>query len=203
MDLKSTYDLIAEDWHKDHLNDDWWKVVTDQFISLCRVGDHVLDVGCGSGIKSKYLSDHGLKVTGIDISDKMVEIAKREFPQCEFKALDMNKVDSLNMTFDHVFAQAALLHIPRKEMEQTLKNLLKVLKPGGYLYVGVKDKKPGKGDEGVLIEDDYGYTYSRFFSYHSLPELKKYFSDLNLKIILENITERGRATWVQIIGQKS
>ncbi len=78
MDLKDTYNKIAEDWHKDHTQDDWWVDGTLKFISLVGVGKEVLDVGCGAGTKSKFLKENGLSVTGIDFSEKMIEIAKRE-----------------------------------------------------------------------------------------------------------------------------
>src|SRR3989338_2374515 len=109
MDLKETYNRIAEDWHRDHTSDDWWVEGTNAFIQKLPVGSHVLDVGCGSGVKSKYFIDHGFKVTGIDISDKLLEIARREAPEGEFKVLSMTELDSMPETFDGVFAQASLL----------------------------------------------------------------------------------------------
>lgn len=52
---KQTYNKIAEDWHRHHSSDDWWVAGTDHLISLLPVGATALDVGCGSGVKSKYL----------------------------------------------------------------------------------------------------------------------------------------------------
>lgn len=75
MNLKETYNKIADDWFKDHKVDDWWVEGTDQFISLLKPGASVLDVGCGAGLKSKYLSEKGLQVVGIDFSDKFIERA--------------------------------------------------------------------------------------------------------------------------------
>ena len=89
MNLKETYDKIAEDWHSDHKKDDWWIEGTDKFISYLSKGDLVLDVGCAGGIKSKYLMQKGLNVVGIDFSEKMIEIAKREFPNGEFLVKDL------------------------------------------------------------------------------------------------------------------
>ena len=63
---------------------------TDAFITQLPSGAHVLDVGCGSGVKSEYLIAHGFKVTGIDISDKRLDIARREVPEGEFRVLSMN-----------------------------------------------------------------------------------------------------------------
>lgn len=67
MDLKETYNQIAEDWHADHLNDDWWISGTDAFFSFLQPGGLVLDVGCGSGVKSNYLINKGLRVCGLSV----------------------------------------------------------------------------------------------------------------------------------------
>ena len=55
MDLRATYDRIAEDWHGDHRDDDWWIGGADAFTPLIKPGGLVLDVGCGGGRKSRYL----------------------------------------------------------------------------------------------------------------------------------------------------
>ncbi len=60
MDLKSTYNRIAEDWIKDHDRDTWWYEGTDKFLSLLPKGANILDVGCAGGIKSRYLTDNGV-----------------------------------------------------------------------------------------------------------------------------------------------
>src|SRR3989338_6066638 len=149
MNLRETYNRIAEEWHKDHQQEDWWVEGTDKFISLLKPGDSVLDVGCGGGTKYAYLVKKGLRVVGIDFSEKMIEIAKREVPEGTFLVLDLGDVDKLDYLFDGIFMQAALLHVPKKEVIGKLEKLTKKLKVGGYLYVGVKERKP----EGLISED--------------------------------------------------
>src|ERR1700752_2470906 len=100
MDLKQTYNRIAEDWHNDHLHDDWWIQDIDTFIKNLPPGAHVLDVGCGSGVKSKYLTERGLRVTGIDISEKLLDIARREAPRGEYRVFSMTDLDAMSDMFD-------------------------------------------------------------------------------------------------------
>lgn len=201
-DLKDTYNRIAEDWHKDHQQDDWWVEGTDTFISLLPAGAVVLDVGCGGGVKSRYLAQRGLRVTGIDFSDKLIDIAKRELPDIDFKVMPMQDVPSLPQEFDGIFAQASLLHIPRDEIQSVLSGLVSKLKALGYLYVAVKGPKEGRPLEETQTEDDYGYEYSRFFSYHSLEELRAYFDELGLETVYTNVARTGNTDWVQVIGRK-
>lgn len=200
MDIKSTYNQIAKDWHNDHQQDDWWCDGTDHFTELFNKGNLILDVGCGSGVKAKYLTDRGLKVVGIDISDKLLKIAKKEVPQAKFYIIDMADVDRLKESFDGIFAQASLLHIAKKDIRKILEKLISKLKPDGYFYATVKENKEIK--EEIVKEKDYGYEYERFFSYYTKEELENYFKDLNMKIVFSIVTNSGKTNWIQIIAQK-
>ena len=202
-DLKDTYDKIAEDWHRDHLEDSWWVEGTNKYISFLKPGSTVLDVGCGAGVKSQYLSSKGLKVTGIDFSEKLIEIAKREVPKNTFLVRDIYQSLNLEQQFDGVFAQAVLLHIPKKDLPKILANLLSALRLGGYLYVALKEKREEEQEEQVEKENDYGYDYERFFSYFTLPEVKKYLLNAGLEIVYETVTTSGRRNWIQVIAKKS
>lgn len=202
MNLKDTYDKIAEEWHRDHQQDDWWVEGTDMFASLLNKNDSVLDVGCGSGTKSKYLKQKGLVVTGIDFSEKMIEIAKREIPEGDFYVMDMQDVEEIDRTFNGIFIQAALLHIPKDKAPGVIQGLSSKLATGGYFYIAVKGKKPGRADEEIKTENDYGYPYERFFSYFDSEEIKKPMKESGLSIIYENITQTGNTNWIQVIGKK-
>lgn len=202
MLLKETYNRIAEDWHRDHQADDWWKEGTDEFVSLLGDGARVLDVGCGGGTKSKYLLARGLSVVGIDFSEKMVEIAARENPAGTFLTLDLKDSDQLPGEFDGIFLQAVLLHIPKREVRERLQRLANKLKPGGYFYIAVKEKRPGGKDEEVVVERDYGYSYERFFSYFTRDEVESHVREVGLSLALSLAAPTGATSWIQIIAKK-
>jgi|SRR5581483_4856552 len=202
MDLKSTYDQIAEDWNKEHKDSTWWVAGTDKFISFLKPGARVLDIGCGPGIKSKYLLDKGLDIVGIDFSEKMIEIAKREVPLGKFYVKDIYDLKSFDEMFDGIFAQAVLLHVPKNRIKEVLKNLVAKLNTQGCFYVAVKQIRSDEKDERLETEDNYGYSYERFFSYFSLDEIKKFMSDVGLTVRYEDISRFGRTDWIQVIGTK-
>ncbi len=200
--MREAYNRIAEDWHQDHKPDTWWIKGTDAFISFLRPGAHVLDVGCGGGTKSAYLIEKGFRVVGIDFSDGMIEIAKREVPEAEFAVMDMKDLSGIRREFDGVFAQASLLHIPKNEVHSVFREFLSRLKPNGYLYVAVKEKNEGQLDEEIKKESDYGYEYERFFSFYTSVELKQYFLDAGLAIVYEDVVPSGKTRWISVIGRK-
>ena len=202
MDLKETYNQIAEDWFKDHHKNTWWVEGTNKFVSFLKPNALVLDVGCGAGIKSKYLLNKGLKVVGIDFSEKMIEIAEREVPEATFHVANIKDLSGLKGSFDGIVAHAALLHIPKSECGDVVQGLRNKLVDGGYLYIAVKQKREGGKEEEILKEGDYGYEYERFFSYFTLSEIQKYIADAEMEICYENVALYGHTNWIQIICRK-
>ncbi len=202
MDLKYTYNKIAEDWHNDHVHDTWWISGTERFASFVGGKKEVLDIGCGGGVKSKFFKEKGFVVTGIDFSEKMIEIARREYPEIQFSVLDMRDVEKLEGMYDGIFIQAALLHIPHQEAADVVRKISTKLRTGGYLYIAVKERYPGRVAEEIKVEDDYGYSYERFFSYYSVGDLEGYFKDSGFEIVYEETTGEEKKKWIQMIGKK-
>ena len=203
MDLKSTYNKIAQDWFTDHDTSTQANPSIDKFASFLKEGDAVLDVGCGPGLKAKYLNSIGFKITGIDFSEEMIAIAKKNSPSSDFEVKDITKPLGFTEKFDGIFAHAVLLHIPKQEIKSVLQNLSAVLNSGGYLYVSVKELQAGNPQEEIVKESDYGYEYERFFSYYTLPEIKEYLEDSNFTVVFENLDTSRNASWVKVIAKKT
>ncbi len=201
-DLKSTYNKIAKDWTEDHHNNTWWVEGTDKYLSYFEPGASILDVGCGAGTKSKYLSNKGLDVIGIDFSQSMIDLATRQAPTGKFFVRDIKQPLNIDAVFDGVFAQAVLLHIPKNEIIEVLKNITAPLKPGGFFYAAVKEVKLNGKSEETVKENDYGYDYERFFSYFTLDELKRNIEEVGLKVVFETITTSGKTNWIEVIAEK-
>ena len=88
--VEKGYDKIARDYYT-HRDLNKFNSELDKFISLLPKNAHVLDVGCGAGIPTaKYLVQRNLDVTGIDISDVMINMAKENVPNVNFIKMDMN-----------------------------------------------------------------------------------------------------------------
>lgn len=200
--IADTYNKVAEDWHKDHLRDTWWQEGTDKFLTYLEPGSRIIDVGCAGGYKSQYLMERGMSVLGIDISKKFIEIAKREYPAGEFRVIDMNKIDQMREKFDAVFAQASILHLPKKEGATILKKFSDVLKPGGICFVSVKERRVDGVAEEQKTESDYGYDYTRLFSYYTEEDLRAYYEKAGFDVKDVWRLPVGRTVWLQIVGEK-
>ena len=161
-----------------------------------------MDVGCASGLKSKYLAKKGFVVTGIDFSDKMIEFAQQRMPTGQFFVRDINEPLDFKNKFDGIFAQAVLFHISKNNVKKVIHNLIGFLNPNGYFYIAVKKLRDGAREEQVVKENDYGYEYERFFSFYTPEELKRYLEDFKLNVVYSDVTSIESTEWIQIIAQK-
>src|SRR5712691_804520 len=115
--------------------DSVWATSTRQFIppllDAAEVSKwmSILDVGCGPGYVSAAATEPGAKPIGLDFSAEMVAIAKKMFPQIEFKEGDAQNLPFADASFDRVLANFALLHLA--DPERACAEACRVLKPGG------------------------------------------------------------------------
>ncbi len=104
-------------------------------------GGHVLDLGCGNGIPAtKCLSDNGFRVTGVDVSDTMVERARELVPGATFLRGDealVREVDFDEASLDAVVSFYALIHIPLADQPGVIARVSRWLRPDGLFVATV------------------------------------------------------------------
>jgi ubiquinone/menaquinone biosynthesis C-methylase UbiE len=97
-------------------------------------GWRYLDVGCGVGASACEIAKScGMDVTGVDVDPKQIEAAKARgaSPRLRFETMDATQLNFREAEFDIVASSKATHHIPR--WEQALSEMIRVLRPGGYL----------------------------------------------------------------------
>ncbi|MFC7382412.1 methyltransferase domain-containing protein [Sphaerisporangium rhizosphaerae] len=104
-----------------------------------RAGDRVLDVGCGTGYLSRLLAPvvgPGGHVTGLDPSPAMVEYARRRAPgNCDYVVGGGQDLPFPDGSFDLVVSSLAVHHIPIGDRPEALRQMFRVLRPGGRLLI--------------------------------------------------------------------
>ena len=101
--------------------------------ALRGVQGNVLDVACGTGDMAVSLVERGCTVTGIDLSEEMLAIARQKAPMVTFLIADAEHLPFPDASFDAVtcaFGVRNFVHL-----EQGLNEMLRVLKPGGQLVI--------------------------------------------------------------------
>jgi SAM-dependent methyltransferase len=101
----------------------------------------IADIGCGTGHHVNELQKHNLKVTGVDISQSMVNMAKQNYPDCDYQVGDAMD--------PHLFKMSSLTHILClyftiyffEDKTRFFTNCMDWLMPGGYLIVHLVDRE--------------------------------------------------------------
>jgi cyclopropane fatty-acyl-phospholipid synthase-like methyltransferase len=123
------YSSVFRDQFKNEKHLEW-------LTTSLKPGAKVLDVGCGAGKPiDEYLVKQGIKVTGIDISEAQIELAKKNVPEAAYEVKDMSQLRANEFEVDAVVSFYALFHIPREEHGQIIKKFHSFLKKGGYLLI--------------------------------------------------------------------
>lgn len=119
----------------------------------------VLDIGIGTGVLAVQLAAYGHQITGLDFSKAMLEAAQQKLPQGTFYEWDLH--DGLpsaieQQQFDAIISTYTLHHFTDDEKVVIIQKLLKLLAPGGKLYIGDIAFSTGKDLE-QCREDSIGY----------------------------------------------
>lgn len=95
-------------------------------------GAAVLDIGSGSGLPTAgRLSAAGHRVTGIDVSATVVQLARRQVPTAVFENTDVRTMPDPLWPWDAVTAFFSLLQMSRRDIDTTLARIAGWLAPGG------------------------------------------------------------------------
>lgn len=134
--VESGYDKIQQSYHNRRVQGFWDNISElDAFTKLLPKGGSVLDIGCGSGHIALILEREGFTVTGIDVSRKMLGLAKKYSPTSKFARMDMRKLEFPPKSFDGITCFYSMIHVPRVSHRQILRRFWKVLKTGGVLAI--------------------------------------------------------------------
>jgi ubiquinone/menaquinone biosynthesis C-methylase UbiE len=172
--MPASWDEVAEDYHKTvgETGDTYHRIFVNPVI-FDILGDiknlSILDLACGQGYLSRILARKGAKVVGVDLSEKMLEIAQEseeseplgvKYVQCN--SADMSEIAEASM--DCIVSTFGFHDI--KEIESTLEECSRVLKENGKLVFAI----PHPLSYAKRSEDDEGY-HLKMYHYMSIREI--------------------------------
>lgn len=140
----------------------------------------ILDLGCGTGLHTKELVSRNYELTGLDLSEEMIKIAKQRNPDSDFVVGDMSNFN-LGKKFDAVICMFSALGYltENKQLEGFFNSVKKHLNQGGLLIIdcwnglGVMNELPSSKEKSAEIE--------------GLKIVRKSFPDLDAKNHINNV----------------
>ncbi|MGC4022296.1 MAG: class I SAM-dependent methyltransferase [Cyclobacteriaceae bacterium] len=162
-------------------------------------GKSVLDAGCGAGAICNLVRQKGASsIVGTDLSPVMVEEAKKNCREAEFKNLDLSK-EKVNGKFDVVICALVLGHI--KDIDFVLGNLIENISPKGMLLI--TDFHPFQTLNGAKRTFTDAKSRKTFEVEHYLHLFEEYFSIAsNRNFFIEEFKERSWQNQPVVFGMK-
>lgn len=139
LNTQSSYDQVAAEYaekFKDEMDNKPFD--RDCLDRLTReVGDlgPICDLGCGPGQIARYLHRQGVETLGVDLSPRMIAEAQRLNPTIHFHQGDMLALPDADNSWGGIAAFYCIIHVPRQKIVDALREMKRVLKPGGTLLV--------------------------------------------------------------------
>jgi SAM-dependent methyltransferase len=137
--LRRSYDTIAEEYARriaDELKDKPLdRALLDAFAEMVPGRGTVADIGCGPGHVGRYLRDRGLPVVGIDLSPRMIELARQLHPDMTFQVGSMLDLPAADRSWAGITAFYSIVHTPPESLSIAFQEFHRTLLPGGLLLV--------------------------------------------------------------------
>ncbi|MFI6467561.1 class I SAM-dependent methyltransferase [Streptomyces sp. NPDC050538] len=149
------YDAIAEDYAEMFAGERAEPrdgAVLAGFAELVGRGGRVADLGCGPGRTTAHLASLGLDVFGLDLSESMLAIARRENPGLRFRQGSMLDLDIPDGTLAAAVSWYSSIHTPVDQLPSLFAEFHRVLAPGGYLLLAFQ-----AGDQPLTLDRPFGH----------------------------------------------
>lgn len=133
--IKNTYDTVAEEYAA-AFTGEHEKKPEDRKILLRfthKIGSRkpVWDLGCGPGQTAEFLKNLGLKISGLDISEKLLEQAAIIHPDIHFQKGNILELEFAGNSISGAVAFYSIVHFTEEQVKTAFSEVFRVLEPGG------------------------------------------------------------------------
>ena len=181
--VEKAYKKVAKKYEGKVKSEDLDHPYIEKFLTLLMPEEKILDLGAGTGtISEEMIERHRLSVEAIDISREMLKLAKRNNPKLKILRMDLRKLKFPPSSFDGVFANYSLIHIPESDVLEALKGVAHILKKHGYLYLALQEpvKKIDKDGYYPLV---YAKHIKMFINLFTEKEMGNYLKKAGFKVL--------------------
>ena len=187
MDTAGSYDQIAAEYSRRIYHELDGKpldrALLERFAERLRGQGVACDLGCGPGHVARYMAERGLDVIGVDLSPGMVARAAALNPGIPFHVGDMLALNVPDGAWAGIIAFYSVIHIPREQVATALREMRRVLMPGGLLLLAFHI-----GHETLHVEEMWEQAVALDFTFFEPAEMAGYLEQAGF--IVEDVIER-------------
>jgi ubiquinone/menaquinone biosynthesis C-methylase UbiE len=197
-----TYDVTASEYSK-NVKELCPMKELEKFVEYIPSKSKIADLGCGSGVSARILTEKGFYVIGFDLSRELLEEAKKESPTSSFVYGDILEIPSRDERFDGIWNVGSIIHIKRASVPIALEEANRILKPKGVMYLAVK----AGNTEGFEDDKRYG-NKPKWWTYFMLKEIEELLKKANFEVLENygveyNDEYRKDYPWMNIFARKN
>jgi ubiquinone/menaquinone biosynthesis C-methylase UbiE len=144
-------------------------------------GETILDAACGTGRYAGHALAAGASVTGIDFSERMLEVARRRFPGVQFVQADLEQPLPLpSSSFHKIVCAQALKHI--QVLTPVFRELERLLLPHGFLVFSVTHPEMSWLDYELAASPSLTLSTASDIYHHTLADYTRAIADAGLAV---------------------
>lgn len=153
--VRNNYQDIAGEFDATRKKEIWPEIRV--FAEKVKLGDKILDLGCGNGRLLEALGSKEISYLGVDNSSELIKLAQANYPTRQFIVGDILALDNisgvLDKAYDFIFCLAVLQHIPSQKLRvEVLKLMGEKIKAGGEIIISNWNLWEHKKYRGLLIK---------------------------------------------------
>lgn len=198
----TSYDGLVDEYERrtEQVTDDY-QSFRQAFIAAVEARDVVADMGCGPGRDARQFAVSGLAVIALDASQNMAARAREK--GIRVVVADIRRPPFDEASFGGVWSSASLLHVPREQVTDTLRQWSRCLKNGGLLGLSTSVGE-GEGWEDVPYEpgsQPMARSARRWFVHHPPDRMLERLSATGFEIVYSE-ERQGHRRWLQVLARK-
>ncbi len=193
--VKQGYNKVADSYASGRNQSENRKYL-DKFNLLLQPNSYILDIGCGAGKPvDEFLISKGHKVVGIDISERMIELAKKNVPEGQFKVEDMTELKNGEYQVDAAVSFYAIFHTPRETHQELLQKINSFLRSGGLIMITMS-RSNWEGREPSFFGTEM------FWSHYDASMNRELVEHAGFKVLVDEIDGVGNEQHQMLIARK-
>ena len=166
------------------------KKIKDFHHKFIKNGDSILDLGCGPGNNIRTILEEkpDCEFTGVDLSEEILNIAKRRFQKYNFILQDLRELN-IDSQYKIIIASFCIVHLTNNETEELIKKISQLTTKDGYLYLSYMNGNSSGFESTSFSEEEI------FFNYYQDDFLENLLRQNNFKIL-----EKSKEEYVETDG---